>query len=136
MKPQASEKSGGVPLPDIMKQLYNAASSDAGKADRDPAAKPLPINLKLSSRARTIQNSLNRAYRKSVVHTVKPLRRLLRNQGAVNDSVIQALFELFDQTQEMIEEMTELQRRLNALEAQVREFREKPGVADGGARAE
>ena len=136
MNPQASKNSGAVPLSNIMKQLYNAARSDAGQADRDPETKSLPINLMLSARARAIQKSLNRAYRKSVVHTVKPLRRLLRNQGAVNDSLIQAMFDLFDQTQELIEEMTELQRRLNALEAQVKEFREKPGVVDDEARAE
>ena len=133
---QASEKSSGVPLADIMKELYQAASSDSERPDHNPSTKLLPINLKLSARVRAIQDSLNRAYRKSVVRAVKPFRRLLRNQGAVNDSMLQAMFELSAETQEMIEDMTELQLRLNALEAQVKQLRAKTGEPDAASKAE
>jgi len=50
---------------------------------------------------------------------MKPLRRLLRNQGAVNDSLIDALFHLSAQTQEMVEEIRDLRTQLAALQKQI-----------------
>jgi len=76
-----------------------------------------------------IYNSLNRASRKSFVRAAKPLRRLLRNQGAVNESLIDALYHLSAQTQEMIEEMSELQGRLSTLQTQIRLLRPEAGGA-------
>ena len=108
-----------------MKQVYDAASSDSPAAGEDASSKPLPINAKLGLRASTIQKAVERAYRKSFVRAVRPLRRLLRNQGAVNDSVIEALFDLSAQTQEMIEEIAALQARLNVLETHMNELRSK-----------
>lgn len=114
MKTQASEKSDPVPLQEIMEQLYNAATS----SPRGPGP---------SFHSIQIYNSLNRASRKSFVRAVKPLRRLLRNQGAVNDSLIEALHHLSAQTQEMIEEMSELQRRVSTLQTQIRLLCAEPG---------
>jgi len=50
---------------------------------------------------------------------MKPLRRLLRNQGAVNDSLIEAVFHLSAQTQEMVEEIRDLRMQLAALRKQI-----------------
>jgi hypothetical protein len=61
---------------------------------------------------------------------MKPLRRLLRNQGAVNDSLIEALFHLSAQTQEMIEEISDLRRQLAVLQKQIPTAR--PGQGDAG----
>ena len=107
-----------------MKQIYDAADPQPGEA-RDH---PLPISLKLGLRADRIEKALSRASRKSFVRAIKPLRRFLRNQGAVNDSVIEGVTELYAQTQAMIEEIGELQRRISTLENQVRELRQSRSV--------
>ena len=49
---------------------------------------------------------------------IKPFRRLVRNQGAVNDSLINALFHLSAQTQKMIEEISYLRAQLDAVPKQ------------------
>jgi hypothetical protein len=67
---------------------------------------------------------------------MKPLRRLLRNQGAVNDSLIDALFHLSAQTQEMVEEIGDLQRQLAALQTQIPPARPGPGDASSISPAE
>jgi hypothetical protein len=123
MKTQASEKSSAVPLPEIIKELYNAATS----SPRGPGPGFHSIH---------IYNSLNRASQKSFVRAVKPLRRLLRNQGAVNDSLIEALYHLSAQTQEMIEEMSEVRRRVSTLQTQIRLLSPEPGGTDATPAAE
>lgn len=55
-----------------------------------------------------IQTSLGRAQQKQFVKSMKPLRRIFRNQGAVNDSLIEAVHQLALQNQDLIEEMGEL----------------------------
>ena len=130
---QANEKSNSVPLQDIMKELYHAATSERPDASAD---QPLPINARLKTRWAPIKNALDRAYRKSTVRAVKPLRRLLRNQEAVNDSIIEALFALSAQTEELVQEMTELQRRINVLETQLAKIRPQSGNPDHNAKAE
>ena len=112
-----------------MKQIYDAAGPQPGQPDHHPMTDPLPISLKLSLRANRIEKALNRASRKSFVRAIKPFRRFLRNQGAVNDSIIEGLTELFAQTQAMIEEIGEMQRRISTLEIQIRQLR--PGRSVG-----
>jgi hypothetical protein len=130
VKTQASEKPSGVPVEEIMKQIYDAASSSpvqadhhTAQADHHPATDPVAISLKVTLRATQIEKALKRASRKSFVRAVKPLRRLFRNQGAVNDSLIEGLSQLFAQTQVLIEEIGELQGRVSMLEAQLRQLR-------------
>ncbi len=62
-----------------------------------------------------IKDSLARARRKTFVKNVKPLRRLFRNQGAVNDSLIEAVHHLAAQNQELIKEMSELREMIDNL---------------------
>ena len=118
---QANEEASAVPLQEITKQLYEAASSDPWRPGPHPMTKKIPISLTSNFHSAQVQRSLDRAGRKSFVRAIKPLRRLLRNQGAVNDSLIEALFHLSALTQQMIEEIGELQGRLSALEAQIRQ---------------
>ena len=110
------ESSGSVPLEEIMKQLYDAARSDSWRAGPAPANKPIPLSLTSSSHTAKIQRSLDRASKKTYVRAAKPFRRLLRNQGAVNDSLVEAMVHLFSLTQEMIKEISDLQRRVAMLE--------------------
>ena len=82
-----------------------------------PKPKPEPI-----SDATHVQNALHRALRKSFVHAIKPLRRLRRNQGAVNDSLIEAGFHLAAEVNEIETrtgaELVKLQQRIVELETQ------------------
>ncbi|HJT80760.1 MAG TPA: hypothetical protein VJ719_06140 [Chthoniobacterales bacterium] len=132
MNEQSGQKSSGVPLTHIMKQVYNAAISDRTDAIDDH---PLPINAKLDAHWGPIKDALNRAYRKSTVQAVKPLRRLLRNQGAVNDSMIEALFQLTAQMEELVQEMTELQRRINMMQARLTQIQRPSGSPEDTAEA-
>ena len=133
---QANDESAAVPLPDIMKQLYDAASSDQWRPGPHPVNKPIPLSLTSSSHTDHIQRALDRAAGKSFVRASKPFRRLLRNQGAVNDSVIEAIYHLFAQNQEIIKEITELQQRLSNLEAKISQTGTQPlrgpDAASGG----
>lgn len=120
---QASENSGPVPLREIVKQLYDAASSTTWRPGQRLATRALPISVTSSSHTPHIYRAIDRATKKSFVPAIKPLRRLFRNQGAVNDSIIEAVFELTRQAQEMIEAIGELQSRVSALEQEIRESR-------------
>ncbi len=62
-----------------------------------------------------IQSSLDRARSKAFVRAIKPFRRILRNQGAVNDSLIEAVHHLAAQNQKMIEQMSDLRRLVSKL---------------------
>lgn len=62
-----------------------------------------------------IQTSLGRAQQKQFVKSVKPLRRIFRNQGAVNDSLIEAMHQLALQNQELIEEIGDLRDAVRKL---------------------
>ncbi len=133
---QANEESGSVPLEEIMQQLYDAARSDTWRPGPAPANKPIPMSLTSSSHTAKIQRSLDRAARKTYVRAAKPLRRMLRNQGAVNDSLVEALVHLFSLTQEMIKEISDLQRRVTMLEENTRASQpEQSGTGRTGAQA-
>lgn len=136
---QANEESDRTRLEEIMKQLYDAARSDSWRPGPAPDNQPIPMTLTLSSHTAKIQLALDRATKKTFVRAPKPLRRLLRNQGAVNDSLVEALVHLFSLTQEMINEMSELQRRISILEEMARPSpAADPGTkdADSGSIAE
>ena len=111
-----------------MKQIYDAASTDPWRPGHRVVRKALPASVMFDAHLSHVQESLDRARRKSFVHAIKPLRRLLRNQGAVNDSLIEALFHLSAQIQEMAEEIRDLQRQLAAV-------REQNAPADPGLGA-
>jgi hypothetical protein len=123
VKTEAGENSESLPLEQIVKQLYDAASSERWRQSQRSISTTVPISLPASSHANEIRLSLDRARRKSFVRAIKPLRRLLRNQGAVNDSVIEALCHLYAQSEQMIEALSELQSRFLKLEGQVQELR-------------
>jgi hypothetical protein len=112
-----------------MKQIYDAASTDPWRPSHRVVTRPLPTSLTSDAHLSHVYDSLDRARRKSFVQAIKPLRRLLRNQGAVNDSLIDALFHLSAQTQEMVEEITDLRSQLAVLQKQIPLARPAPGDA-------
>src|SRR5437870_928919 len=124
---QANDDSAAIRLEEVVDQLYDAASSNQWRPGPHPRAKTIPLSLTSSSHTTHIQRALDRAAGKSFVPAIKPLRRLLRNQGAVNDSIIEAVYHLFAQNQQLIKEVTELQHSLARLERRV-ETRRKPSI--------
>ena len=119
VKKPVRQESAAVPPQEIMKQIYDAASTDPWRPNHRVVTRPLPASLTSDPHLPHVYDSLDRARRKSFVRAMKPLRRLLRNQGAVNDSLIEALFHLSAQTQEMVEEIRDLRMQLAALQRQI-----------------
>ena|SRR5689334_24867711 len=124
---QANDDSTAIRLEEVVNQLYDAASSEQWRPGPHPRSHAIPLSLTSSSHTAHIQRALDRAAGKSFVPAIKPLRRLLRNQGAVNDSVIEAVYHLFVQNQQLIKEVTELQQSLARLKRRV-ESRRKPPI--------
>jgi hypothetical protein len=67
-----------------------------------------------------IHSSLHRARTKTFVRMAKPFRRLFRNQGAVNDSLIEAVHHLAAQNEEMLQQIEDLKGVVNGLRNQLR----------------
>ncbi len=67
-----------------------------------------------------IQSALQRARTKTFVRMIKPFRGMFRNQGAVNDSLIEAVQHLSAQNQELIDQMEELRELVASLRSQLR----------------
>ena len=129
---QANEDSDAVPMEEVVKRLYDAARSDSWRSGPAPSDnKHIPLSLTSTSVTDRIQGSLTRAAAKTYVRAAKPLRRLLRNQEAVNESLIDAVINLFALTQEMIREISELQRRIEMLEEQLPQPQPEVPPADG-----
>jgi hypothetical protein len=104
---------------EVMDRLYGAASSDGSRPGRHTTTKSYSTQPTIRH-AMQVDRALDRARRKSFVRTIKPLRRLMRNQGAVNDSLIEAAFHLSARVNELGADLTNLQRRINELESQLR----------------
>ena len=61
------------------------------------------------------RDALNRARNKTDVHTIKPLQRLRRNQGAVNEGLIDAFSALIAVNKQMAREIAGLSADVAAL---------------------
>lgn len=67
------------------------------------------------------RQALNRARAKTDVHTIKPLRRLRRNQGAVNEALIDSFSALVAVNKQMASEIAALSADLAALRQRLTE---------------
>ena len=61
------------------------------------------------------RDALNRARTKTDVHTIKPLRRLRRNQGAVNEGLIDSFSALIAVNKQMAAEISALSSEMATL---------------------
>jgi hypothetical protein len=64
---------------------------------------------------RSARQALGRARTKNEIDTIKPLRRLRRNQGAINEGLIDSLSALMAVNKQMASEIAELSGELAAL---------------------
>lgn len=118
---EPQDESNAVPLPSIAQQIRDAAADDTFRSGARIPNEPDPSSALVNERLVRLQEAIDRAHRKAFVPAIKPLRRLLRNQGAVNDSVIEALCHLAAEIRELKEEQSKLRTMLNMLEAQLPE---------------
>ncbi len=103
-------------LAEISQTIRASALSETGR----PLAS-LPSTSAVSDfHVARIQSALQRARRKTFVRMIKPFRGMFRNQGAVNDSLIEAVQHLSAQNQELIDQVNELRELVASLRSQLR----------------
>lgn len=95
-----------------------------------------------------VHSLLQRARSKTFVRMAKPFRRMFRNQGAVNDSLIDAVHQLAEHNEQIREEVSHLGSAVAALREEVARIssesttptradelsRHSPGVTDEASR--
>ena len=131
-----SKPSLPVSLEEISQRIRQAAVSLSWRPGHHLSSSPASIPETGAFHAGRIQASLLRARQKTFVKAVKPLRRIVRNQGAVNDSLIEAVHHLAAQNQEMSEDIQTLRDLVGQLRAQLRPDSRRIKAADGSAVAD
>lgn len=121
-------KADGTSVEEISGWIQKAANAEPGElASGSSSARAT------DGRSLQIEASLARARKKTYIRAIKPLRRLLRDQGAVNDSLIEAVYHLNVQNKELLEQVENLGELVSRLRSQLRRIEETD--ATGGASA-
>jgi hypothetical protein len=121
-------------LEEISAWIHSAALADTWRVGHQLGAAPPLLPEACDIHFTQMQAALDRAARKTFVRAAKPMRRLLRNQGAVNDSVIEAIYHLAMQNQEMREQLHELRAQVASLQTErLRGMANANGAAAGRA---
>ena len=86
---------------------------------------PLPVQPRehLSADFKSARQALDRAHAKTSIKTIAPFRRLRRNQGAVNESLISAIRSLIRVNKKMEREIALLHADLSNVYDQLAELR-------------
>ena len=106
----------------ILKWMRAAAAQP-----RSPQSAPHEVHLPSSFRRhpgfdfKNARQSLGRARAKNDIDTIKPLRRLRRNQGAINEGLIDSLSALIAVNKQMAAEIAGLSGELATLRQQLAE---------------
>ncbi|MEP6821069.1 MAG: hypothetical protein ABI946_01840 [Chthoniobacterales bacterium] len=93
---------------------FNQAAEFRAWLDRTQE-KEISSDERMAQTKTLIKAALGLAQRKAFVKSVKPLRRIFRNQGAVNDSLIEAMHQLALQNQDLVDELSELRGMIRKL---------------------
>ena len=118
----------------IAKWMRAAATQPRPEQPAESAAAPLsPFRRHPGFDFKSARQSLGRARSKNDIDTIKPLRRLRRNQGAINEALIDALSALIAVNKQMAGEIAGLSGELAALRGRLAEAetRETSGGAAG-----
>ena len=100
---------------EISQRIRQAAVAKSWRPGHHLSSGPASLPETGSFHTSRIQAALQRARRKTFSKQIKPLRRLSRNQGAVNDSLIEAVHHLALQNEEMREELSDLRDLVHSL---------------------
>ncbi|MEP6821072.1 MAG: hypothetical protein ABI946_01855 [Chthoniobacterales bacterium] len=106
-----------VSLAEISERIRLAATTDGWSPGQQFSSSPASVQERNDFHAGRIQSALRRARLKTFVKKAKPFRRILRSQGAVNESLIEAAQALALQQQELREEMQKIREALWAYAA-------------------
>jgi len=118
----------------IAKWMRAAATQPRPEQPAESAAAPLSTFRRHPGfDFKSARQSLGRARSKNDIDTIKPLRRLRRNQGAINEALIDALSALIAVNKQMAGEIAGLSGELAALRGRLAEAetRETSGGAAG-----
>jgi len=124
-----------VSLEETANWIRDAATSKSWRLGHQSGSIPASIAEIYDVHTELIQSSLDRARSKAFVRAIKPLRRMLRNQGAVNDSLIEAVYHLAAQNQKMMEQMRDLRRLVSKLAGEMPRP-ERPTTGRSGDRTD
>ena len=106
-----------VSLAEISERIRLAATTDGWSAGEQFSSSPASVPERNDFHAGRIQRALRRARLKTFVKKPKPFRRVLRSQGAVNDSLLEATHALAVQQQAVRDEMQKIREALWAYAA-------------------
>jgi hypothetical protein len=119
-------------------QITKWMQAAATKPRREPPGTPTtPLSATFRQHPgfdfKSARQALGRARAKNDIDTIKPLRRLRRNQGAINEALIDALSALIGVNKQMAAEVAGLSGELAALRERLAEAdtQENPGGNTG-----
>jgi hypothetical protein len=110
-----STKAEGLRVEEISGWIQKAATAEPGELATGSFSAPASDGHSIR-----IQAAIARARKKTYVRVIKPLRGLFRNQGAVNDSLIEAVHHLNAQNQDLLEQVQDLRALVHRLRSQLR----------------
>lgn len=122
----------------ITKWMQTAATRPRPERAGERAPTPaIPFRHHPGFDFKSARQSLGRARTKNDIDTIKPLRRLRRNQGAINEALIDALSALIGVNKQMAAEIAGLSGELATLRGQLAQTqtRENSGKAAGLIRS-
>ena len=125
-----SHEPRALSLEEISARIRDAAASESWRPGHHLGSVPVSLPETCDIHFSRIQASLHRASTKTFVRAIKPFRRILRNQGAVNDSLIEAVHHLAAQNQKMMEQMNKLRELVSKLRSETRQP-ERPTMPKG-----
>src|SRR3954464_14912405 len=106
----------------IAKWMRAAATQPRPEQPAESAAAPLsPFRRHPGFDFKSARQSLGRARSKNDIDTIKPLRRFRRNQGAINEALIDSLSALIAVNKQMAGEIAGLSGELATLRQQLAE---------------
>ncbi len=91
-------------------------------AERSPALERRAFRYHPGFDFKSARQSLSRARNKNDIDTIKPLRRLRRNQGAINEALIDAFSALLAVNKQMASEIAGLSGDLAAVRNRLADF--------------
>lgn len=106
-----------------IREFTSERTTNSARASQETELHDLPLPTVPEFSFEEVEVALRRAQSKTYVRTIKMLRRCLRNQGAVNDSLIAAVCELITVNRQMSDELRVLHGWLANAQREMKQLR-------------